>query len=145
MFEFHVSRISRDNYEFDQSLFKFDGNVILANFLAAREFAQKINRKKNLVNFPEQAVKAGEINALGLIDEILHLVVHLYRQSINPTSRDFARNWAMRQSISKLSGASDTDSRRSDDQVGEREAICGNSRPHRPVRPVVMDAQLGST
>jgi glycosidase len=84
MFEFHVSRISRDNYEFDQSLFKFDGNVILANFLAAREFAQKINRKKNLVNFPEQAVKAGEINALGLIDEILHLVVQLYRQSINP-------------------------------------------------------------
>ena len=29
---------------------------------------------RDLVRFPEQAVKAGQINALGLIDEILHLV-----------------------------------------------------------------------
>jgi glycosidase len=84
MFEFHVSRLSRDNYNFAQSLFEFDGNVIFANFLAAREFVQKINQKRDLVSFPEQAVRAGEINALGLIDEILHLVISLYRQSVNP-------------------------------------------------------------
>jgi glycosidase len=45
---------------------------------------QKINQKRDLVSFPEQAVRAGDINALGLIDEILHLVISLYRQSINP-------------------------------------------------------------
>jgi len=84
MFEFHVSRLSRDKYDFDQTLFKFDGNVIFANFLAAREFAQKINQKRDLVNFPEQAVRAGEINAMGLIDEILHLVIALYRQNVAP-------------------------------------------------------------
>jgi hypothetical protein len=84
MFEFHVSRLSRDKYDFDQALFKFDGNVIFANFLAAREFAQKINQKRDLVNFPEQAVRAGEINAMGLIDEILHLVIALYRQNVAP-------------------------------------------------------------
>lgn len=84
MFEFHVSRLSRDKYEFDQSLFSFDGNVIFANFLAAREFAQKINLKRDLVNFPEQAVRAGEVNALGLIDEILHLVISLYRRNVAP-------------------------------------------------------------
>jgi glycosidase len=84
MFEFHVSRLSREKFNFDQVLFKFDGNVIFANFLAAREFAQKINHKRDLVNFPEQAVRSGEINAMGLIDEILHLVIALYRQNVAP-------------------------------------------------------------
>lgn len=85
MYEFHVSRLCREKYDFDQSLFSFDGNVIFTNFLAAREFVQKINEKRNLVYFPEQAVRAGEINAMGLIDEILHLVIALYRQQISPT------------------------------------------------------------
>ena len=84
MFEFHVSRNARDKYDFDLALFSFDGNVIFTNFLAAREFAQKINQKRDLVNFPEQAVRAGEINAMGLIDEILHLVISLYRREIAP-------------------------------------------------------------
>ncbi len=83
MFEFHVSRLSRDKYDFAQSLFAFDGNVIFANFLGAREFAQKINNKRDLVNYPEDAVTAGDINALGLIDEILHLVISLYRKEID--------------------------------------------------------------
>lgn len=84
MFEFHVSRLAREKYDFNQSLFSFDGNVIFANFIAAREFAQKINNKRDLVNFPEQAIRASEINAMGLIDEINHLVVSLYCQSIDP-------------------------------------------------------------
>jgi hypothetical protein len=81
MFEFHVSRQSREKYDFDQSLFQFDGNVIFANFLSARTFTSKINSKRDLVNYPEQAVKAGDINAIGLIDEILHMVIALYRKS----------------------------------------------------------------
>ncbi len=84
MFEFHVSRLSREKFDFDQSLFRYDGNVVFTNFLAARQFAQKINQKRDLVNYPEQAVRAGDINAIGLIDEILHMVVSLYRRSIDP-------------------------------------------------------------
>jgi len=83
MYEFHVSRLSRELYHFDQSIFRFDGNVIFTDFLAARRFTQKINQKRNLVNYPEQAVKASDINAIGLIDEILHLVITLYRQQID--------------------------------------------------------------
>ena len=82
--EFHVSRRARDNYEFDQSLFSLSGNMIFANFHAARIFAQKINQKRDLIRFPEQAIRAGQINALGLIDEILHYVVNLYRRQVNP-------------------------------------------------------------
>jgi len=43
MFEFHVNRQARDRYGFDQALFGFNGNVIFANFHAARIFADKMN------------------------------------------------------------------------------------------------------
>jgi glycosidase len=84
IYEFHVSRRARDQYQFDDTLFATNGNVIFANFHASRLFSQKINEKRDLVSFPEQAVRAGQLNALGLIDEILHLVVILYRQERNP-------------------------------------------------------------
>ncbi len=91
--EFHVSRRARDYYNFDQSLFTLQGNVIFANFHAARLFAQKMNQKRDLVNFPEKAVRAGQINAMGLIDEISHLVVAKYRQDVNPEVMDKALAW----------------------------------------------------
>ncbi|PWH20070.1 MAG: alpha-amylase [Anaerolineae bacterium] len=82
--EFHVSRRARQKYNFDQRLFATNGNVILGNFRAAREFAQKINAKRDLAQFPQQAIRAGQLNAMGLIDEILHLVVEKYRQQRRP-------------------------------------------------------------
>ena len=83
MYEFHVSRLAREKYDFDLSMFGFDGNVIFSNFFAARKFTQKINQHQDLVNFPEKAVSAGDINAIGLIDEIMHLVVSLYRKTVD--------------------------------------------------------------
>jgi len=82
--EFHVSRTARDRYQFDESLFTLNGNIIFANFHAARLFAQKMNSKRDVVHYPEKAVKAGQINALGLIDEILHYVFKTYRDQKNP-------------------------------------------------------------
>ncbi len=91
--EFHVSRTARDYYQFEDGLFSLHGNVIFANFHAARQFAQKINQKRDLVNFPEKAVQAGQINAMGLIDEILHFVVATYRQQRNPEVMTQAISW----------------------------------------------------
>ena len=68
--EFHVSRHARDRYNFDQSLFSLSGNVILADFHATRVFAQRMNEKRDLVTYPEQAVRSGQLNAMGLVDEI---------------------------------------------------------------------------
>jgi glycosidase len=82
--EFHISRKARDLYQFDQSLFSLSGNVIFLNFHAARLFAQRMNEKRDLISFPEQAIKAGQINAMGLIDEILHYLLGLYRGEKNP-------------------------------------------------------------
>ncbi|MFQ5595411.1 MAG: alpha-amylase family glycosyl hydrolase, partial [Anaerolineae bacterium] len=91
--EFHVSRQARDRYRFDETLFSLSGNVILANFHAARVLAQRMNEQRDLVSFPEQAVKAGQINAMGLIDEILHLVVGAYREQEDPSVMREALIW----------------------------------------------------
>lgn len=91
--EFHVSRKARDKYKFDSSLFSTNGTVIFANFHGAQTFAQKINAKRDLLHFPEEAVSAAEINAMGLIDEILHSIMSHYRQNINPQVFQNALDW----------------------------------------------------
>ncbi len=78
--EFHVSLEARKKYRFNDALFSLNGNVVFADFRASREFAQAMNSKRNTARHPEKAVKAGQINAMGLIDEILHYVVTLYRE-----------------------------------------------------------------
>jgi glycosidase len=91
--EFHVSRSARDRYDFDQALYGFSGNVIFADFRSARLFAQKMNARRDLTRFPEQAVSAGQINAMGLIDEILHAIVQLYRTRVNSHVIGQALEW----------------------------------------------------
>ncbi len=91
--EFHISRLARDRYQFDEALFALSGQVVLANFHAARVFVQKMNERRDPARFPEQAVKAGQINAMGLIDEILHYVVGLYGQQKNPQALAQAADW----------------------------------------------------
>lgn len=95
--EFHVSRAARDRYGFDQSLFEFNGNAVLGNPQAARTFAQKMNAARDLARHPEQAVRAGDLNAMGLLDEIAHFVVRLYddelrrREIISPDRPSFGQ------------------------------------------------------
>jgi hypothetical protein len=91
--EFHVSKAARDRYQFAESLFSIHGNVIIANFRAARQFAQQMNAQRDLVNFPEQAVRAGDINAMGLIDEILHALLQHYRTQVNTSAIAAALAW----------------------------------------------------
>src|SRR6185503_7962126 len=82
--QFHVARPARDRYQFDETLFTLSGNVVFANFHGARVFAQRMNQERDLVNFPEQAVRAGQINAMGLIHEMTHYMFRLHRDRYNP-------------------------------------------------------------
>ncbi len=93
IFEFHISRESRDLYQFDQTLFSKSGNVIFDNLYAGRIFAQKMNQRRDLLNMPEQAVRASEIYAMGLIDEILHFIIGLYREQQKATVMKEALEW----------------------------------------------------
>ncbi|MEM8531095.1 MAG: alpha-amylase family glycosyl hydrolase [Chloroflexota bacterium] len=82
--EIHVSRTARDRYQFDETLFTYNGTVIFANFYAVRVFAEKMNQKRDLINFPEKAVLPSQLNAVGLIHEITHHVFKVYRDQRNP-------------------------------------------------------------
>jgi glycosidase len=78
--EFHVSRRARETYGLDESLFALSGNVVFANFRAARDFAHRLNERRD----PEMGISASEIYALGLIDEALHLLAARHRRENDP-------------------------------------------------------------
>jgi glycosidase len=82
--EFHISRSCRNLYHFNQAFFSLHGNVVLPDFVATRLFAQRLNEKRQALHVPEKVIKAGSLNAMGLIDEILHYVVGLYSEQVQP-------------------------------------------------------------
>ena len=82
--EFHVSKKIRDICKFDGDLFSFSGNVIFSNFTNVRKFAFAINSSLDPVLDANKMIKAGQLNAMGLIDEILHLVCSEFRKQENP-------------------------------------------------------------
>ena len=91
--EFHISREVRDKCNFDESLFASTGNVILSNTKAVRLFAKKLNdmiaqQIPDPVEAGKLMVKAGQLNAMGLIDEIFHYVCAMFRRDIKVTAFD---------------------------------------------------------
>ena len=81
LMEFHINRDVRIEYNLNDSLFSLTGNVILADIKQCRELANKFNQKQDPAH-PERYIKAGHLYAMGLIDEILHFVVALYREEV---------------------------------------------------------------
>lgn len=86
--EFHISADCRRRCKFDSQLFASSGNVILSGLKAVRLFVKKYNDNLPPGAEPKAYLKAGSLNAMGLIDEIFHYVCRLYRRDINP---DFTR------------------------------------------------------
>ena len=74
IFEFHVARPARQKYQFDETLFATDGRVVLSDFSAARRFTERIYAVSG------RAVPASDMYALGLMDEILHLIIRQYEK-----------------------------------------------------------------
>jgi len=86
LMEFHVSRRLRKQCGFDKRLFATTGNVILANFKDARLFAKKINDTLDPILDGQKMIKASQLNAMGLIDEIFHHMCYLYRTTVAKNS-----------------------------------------------------------
>jgi glycosidase len=79
--EFHVAEKVRRKYGFPGTLFRSNGNAVFADYRAVREFAARMNERRPAGLAP---VRAGELNAMGLIDEILHYVFRQYESTVNP-------------------------------------------------------------
>src|ERR1039458_10885405 len=91
--EFHISRNARERYGFAESLFSYNGNVILANLPACREFAHRMNQARDVEKHPELAVHAGQLFAMGLIDEASHVLMARYREQFDPEVMTSALDW----------------------------------------------------
>ena len=85
--EFHIKQDIRAEYNLEGSLFSLTGNVVLADVRKARELTAKFNAGVD-PSHPERFIRAGQLFAMGLIDEIMHYVVALYRQQMAPDAFD---------------------------------------------------------
>ncbi len=79
-FEFHIAGEVRRKYDIEEELFSITGNIILADFNSVRKLVHKLNLKRDEAG----KVRAGEVNAAGLIDEIFHYVIREYEEKENP-------------------------------------------------------------
>ena len=93
MMEFHISRTARERYRFADSLFSFNGNVVFADLAACRAFAYQMNQVRDAARFPDRAVHAGQLFAMGLIDEASHVVLAQYRKKFDPEVMTAALDW----------------------------------------------------
>ncbi len=84
-FAFHVSRKARDRYGIDDELVTLTGNVVLPDAASNRRLAQRMNQAPERAGSPDRTVNAGQLMAMGLVDEILHRVVAMYREQVRPT------------------------------------------------------------
>ncbi|HOS31158.1 MAG TPA: hypothetical protein PLR39_10125, partial [Treponemataceae bacterium] len=88
LMEFHICRAIREKCSFDDPLFASSGNVVLSNFKQVRVFAKKINDLFDPLLESSRMIKAGQLNAMSLIDEIFHYVCFLFRKEENPNAFD---------------------------------------------------------
>ena len=76
--EFHVSRSARDVYGISDEVFSLAGHVLFADVRGARQMAMRINSVRKAVLHPGRSVRAGDVYAVGLIDEIFHYLISQY-------------------------------------------------------------------
>ena len=93
MMEFHISRKARERYRFPDTLFSYNGNVVFASLPACREFAHRMNQVREADKNPDQAVHAGQLYAMGLIDEASHVLMARYREQFDPEVMKSALDW----------------------------------------------------
>ena len=93
MMEFHIARDVRDRYQFEESLFSYTGNVVLANMAACRDLTHRMNTVRDVETNPEQAVHAGQLYAMGIIDEASHVLIARYREQFDPHVMTAALDW----------------------------------------------------
>ncbi|MFO7526529.1 MAG: alpha-amylase family glycosyl hydrolase [Ignavibacteriaceae bacterium] len=81
---FHVSKESRIKYEFEESLFSVTGDLIIKDAKTARILTERINKKRRDEGKNDQLITVGQLNALGLMHEIFHLLIRRYEETENP-------------------------------------------------------------
>ena len=82
--EFHIHASIRSILSISTALFRTTGNLVIPDFSAARNLAAKIRTLGSMNGQDTSRLSAGRLNAMGLIDEILHIVLRIYRERVLP-------------------------------------------------------------
>jgi len=93
MMEFHISQSARERYQFPEKLFSYTGNVIFADMAACRTFAYRMNQIRDADKYPELAIHAGALFAMGMIDEASHVLMARYREQFDKNVMVDALAW----------------------------------------------------
>ena len=95
--EFHIARSLREKLKVDDLLFSYTGNVVFADVGASRRLALAMNQlhtaENGGVEDSARLVNAGQLFAMGLIDELSHAVVAHYRKQTDPEVLTVALQW----------------------------------------------------
>ncbi|MGB7168118.1 MAG: alpha-amylase family glycosyl hydrolase [Acidobacteriaceae bacterium] len=93
MMEFHISREARNRYQVSDALFNFVGNVIFGDLASCRELAFRMTEIRAANGDKDKVVNPGALFAMGLIDEVSHALVALYRRNRDPQVTQGALTW----------------------------------------------------
>lgn len=85
-FGFRVAKTARKKYQFEDGFFSKNGRVTFADFAAVRRFAEKMSEQHG------DTIPASEINAIGLLDEMMHILIRQYEME-NPGVMKRALDW----------------------------------------------------
>ncbi|MCD4747936.1 MAG: hypothetical protein K8R59_01070, partial [Thermoanaerobaculales bacterium] len=81
--ELLISRRARLRYALPDALFAINGTAILVDFRAVREAVAAINQVRRAAGRSARILKASELHAAGLLHEIMHALVGVYRHTID--------------------------------------------------------------
>ncbi|MEJ2296474.1 MAG: hypothetical protein P8Y23_17125, partial [Candidatus Lokiarchaeota archaeon] len=74
-----LSRSVRQKYNLNDFEFDDKGNIVFeGDVYSVRLFVQKLNQKRDLISFPELAIKVGQFNGMALIWEIFDDIIKHY-------------------------------------------------------------------
>jgi glycosidase len=90
-FEFHLAARVRQTYQFNHLLFPSNGTALQGDYRTCQLLVEPLNTARKATG--GKPVSAGQLNALGLLKQIFHLVFHLYRQQIKPQVMKEAIDW----------------------------------------------------
>jgi glycosidase len=93
VFEFHIVRTARDRYRFADRLFSLTGNVVVVDLGASRDLAHRMNTVRDVEHYPDRVVHPATLNGMGLLDEVTHLVLALFRERRDPRVMLDALGW----------------------------------------------------
>ena len=82
---FHVRQSAREKYGIDKALFSTDGRILFQNFDQVKKLAAHINEVRAQEKSALEPVSAADLNAMGLVDEIMHYVINSYINTKYPT------------------------------------------------------------